>query len=226
MDTTARLWKVRRTVFQLLRDRGYVVSDEDYDMQQDDFKEKFGDFLDSGDAGVGEGKNRDQLTILTKMAPTEEAAAAGSAPDVESKIFVFFPSETKIGLSIINQYVARLMQENVSRCILVLEGPMTPFARSALSTIEKESNLRMEVFMDTELLVNITQHVLVPEHTVLTDDEKRTLLKRYRVKGEQLPRIQHSDPIARYYGMNRGQVAKIVRPSETAGRYVTYRLCV
>jgi len=80
--------------------------------------------------------------------------------------------------------------------------------------------------MQEELLVNITHHQLVPKHSVLQDSEKAELLKRYRAKESQLPKIQVEDPVAKYFGVRKGQVMKIVRPSETAGRYVTYRLAV
>ena len=60
------------------------------------------------------------------------------------------------------------------------------------------------MFMQEELLVNITQHELVPKHAVLSNSEKAELLKRYRAKDSQLPKIQCEDPIARYFGVRRG----------------------
>ena len=86
----------------------------------------------------------------------------------------------------------------VYRAIFVLQGPLTPFARNAIATCEKEAEIKMEMFQDMDLLMNITEHALVPQHTVLTEAEKRTLLDRYRVQQTQLPRIQYSDPIARF----------------------------
>lgn len=45
------------------------------------------------------------------------------------------------------------------------------------------------MFIQEELLVNITHHQLVPRHMVISDVEKAELLKRYRAKESQLPKI-------------------------------------
>jgi len=37
---------------------------------------------------------------------------------------------------------------------------------------------KLEEFSESDLLVNITHHTLVPKHEVLTPEEKRILLER------------------------------------------------
>ena len=113
--------------------------------------------------------------------------------------------------------------ENVFKAIIVVKTNLTAFAKQAIREVSQRG-YRIEYFRDAELLVDITEHKLVPTHSVLTDTQKQELLTRYRLKPSQLPRIQQQDPIARYLGLKTGQVVKITRPSETAGRYITYRI--
>eukprot|EP01070_Trichotokara_eunicae_P007612 Trichotokara_eunicae@DN5482_c0_g1_i3.p1 len=113
-------------------------------------------------------------------------------------------------------------ERSMQRAILVTQNVLTAFGREAIA--EAAPNHIIECFLETELLVNITKHELVPKHIPLSSEEKEALIARYNIKETMLPRIQVTDPVARYFGMSKGQVMKIVRPSETAGRYVTYRL--
>lgn len=139
-------------------------------------------------------------------------------------MFVFFPDDAKIGIKTVKNYCQRMQEENITRAIIVVQHGMTPSAKQSL--VDMAPKYILEHFLESELLINITEHELVPKHILLTPDEKAELLSRYKLKESQLMRIQAQDPVARYFGLKRGHVVKIIRPSETAGRYISYRLVV
>jgi len=204
---TYKLWRIRKTIMQLCHDRGYLVTQDELDQTLDGFKAQFGDKPSERRPG------RADLIVLV-----------AHNDDPTDQMFVFFPEEPKVGVKTIKTYCQRMQEENIHRAIIVVQHGMTPTAKQSLGDMAPKYIL--EQYLEAELLINITEHMLVPEHIVMTPDEKKELLDRYKLKESQLPRIQQSDPVSRYFGIKRGQVVKIVRPSETAGRYVTYRLVV
>jgi DNA-directed RNA polymerase I, II, and III subunit RPABC1 len=158
----------------------------------------------------GEMPSRENLTLFVAR-----------ATDSSDKMMVFFP-EGDVSVKECKAYAEKLKQDGVQRSIIVIAGKFSNFARTMLAELAPQ--YIMEHFVEEELLIDITEHDLVPEHVLLSVDEKKALLGRYKLRENQLPRIQKTDPVARYFGMQQGQVVKIIRKSETAGRYVTYRI--
>ena len=70
---------------------------------------------------------------------------------------------------------------------------------------------------------NIFKHRLVPKHEILSPEEAKELLEKYRVRPYQLPRIKASDIAVIAIGGKAGDIIKITRKSLTAGRHVSYR---
>lgn len=73
---------------------------------------------------------------------------------------------------------------------------------------------------------NILEHVLVPKHEILSEQEKEELLRKLKVKPEQLPVLLSTDPVAVAIGAKPGDIVKITRESPTAGISIAYRLVV
>jgi DNA-directed RNA polymerase I, II, and III subunit RPABC1 len=204
---TYKLWRIRKTVMALCHDRGYLVTQDELDQTQEQFKQQFGDKPSEKQPA------RSDLIILV-----------AHNDDPTDQMFVFFPDDAKIGIKTIRTYCKRMQEENITRAIIVVQAGMTPSAKQSL--VDMAPKYILEQFLEAELLINITEHDLVPEHVVMTPEEKRELLTKYKLKDNQLMRIQAGDPVSRYYGLKRGQVVKIIRASETAGRYISYRLVV
>jgi DNA-directed RNA polymerase I, II, and III subunit RPABC1 len=155
--------------------------------------------------------------MIERMKPAEGSAAQYNEPGT---VWIEFSKDISIGIKQMKTFLQHIDQHNFSTGILVTQTSLTPAATKLTTAV---AHRVIESFLEQDLLVNITHHELVPKHLLLSNEEKKKLLERYRLKESQLPRIQTGDPVAKYLGLKRGQVVKIIRKSETAGRYASYR---
>jgi len=82
------------------------------------------------------------------------------------------------------------------------------------------------VFTLEQLSYNIMNHVLVPPHKVLSNEEKETIKEKYNIVDEsQFPEISRFEPVAKVIGLRPGQLCEIKRKSKTAITNNYYRLC-
>ncbi|MGH0155399.1 UNVERIFIED_CONTAM: hypothetical protein FKN15_059163 [Acipenser sinensis] len=86
------------------------------------------------------------------------------------------PKEPKVGIKTIKMYCQRMQEENITRACIVVQMGMTPSAKQSL--VDMAPKYILEQFLQQELLINITEHELVPEHIVMTKEEVTELLGR------------------------------------------------
>jgi len=79
---------------------------------------------------------------------------------------------------------------------------------------------------------SVMSHQMVPTHILLGEKEEQEVLVKYKATKDCLPKIRRSDPCVQSLEVKageeirQGRVIKIIRKSETAGVYVTYRVVV
>jgi len=128
---------------------------------------------------------------------------------------IFHNKISKLGKII--PYQKYIADENIHTIIIVKSINYKIFLE-----IMKYSNT--EIFFIHELMINLIDHDLVPQHEVLNNDEKQKFLQEYKVKGKELPRILLCDPIVRYYNLSPGTILRITRPSIASGESIFYRI--
>ena len=75
-------------------------------------------------------------------------------------------------------------------------------------------------------MVDASQHNLVPEHSLVDEEELKGVLDEYNIDRTDLPKIKRRDPPLRDLDAEVGDVVRIDRESRTADRAVVYRLVI
>lgn len=175
---------VRKTLYEMLTDRGYDRIEEDtYD------------------------------SVVAYNTTTEDRA------------LVYFVYDHKVSVKRMKSIKDIIdAGERYTCLILVYKSAITAFAKQFIVTDVKDLNVQM--FSESELSFNITKHELVPKHEILSPEERKDTLKKYRTTLKHFPMMLSSDPVARYYGALPGTMMRITRKSPTAGEYILYRVVV
>ena len=200
MTESYDFYMARKTILEMLEDRKYPIDPTLKDVSFEEF----------------------HLFFEKKQIYFHVDAAKASDEEIPHRVYVLFFTESKsFGKKEYQTLVESMDIQVPSYSVIIV-------LKEKLNTVMKRehgSNLfeNVEFFMLNELKFNKTKYPLVPKHTLLMEEEKEEILKRYSAKLSDMPVISKNDPIVRYYGGKSGQMFEITR-STKAGIVKYYRI--
>jgi len=188
MPNYSNLKKSRKTIIEMLNERGYNLPNYLIEITLDEIKESYT-------------KNNINL------------------PTQDGKINTIFWDEP-LNISKINNYITKLKNENLNLVLVILgrnnvNDEITISQKRNLDSIFGKINY--EIFYIDELVFNVTKHHYVPSHVLLSEKESEIIFNSY---GKNLPLIDKSDIIVRYYGGKIDDIFKIIRSNNLYYRKV------
>jgi len=197
MENFNKFFKTRQTVLEMLRDRKYETSE---------YFDENGEYIQLNQELFNRDFNINNLKLTVSKI---------NNPD--DKILVLF-HEKKIGIDILKMIINQMNDVNIAHTILIVKYKVTSFAKKEI--IKLSSKYNFEIFLENEMLFNITKHRIVPKHILLDDIEAKELINCYGKKIFYLPKIFKTDAICKYYDGKVGDIFKIEREKNIYYRVV------
>jgi len=111
--------------------------------------------------------------------------------------------------------------------LIVVKEEMNDTIKSFIKHVWETEGIFIVIQNIKRLQFNILQHVLVPKHRIMDEEEITNLKKKYNIQHNNLlPDISRFDPVAQAICLRPGQICEILRPSKTAIQSNYYRVCV
>lgn len=132
------------------------------------------------------------------------------------KIVKILKEDSNIGVDHTSNLKNMMNKNNIDHVIIVLAGNISPAASSALS--ELRLSYTIEIFSIEDLSFDLLKFIDI-KYSALTEQETRDLLKSYRTKKFQFPKLLFDDPVRKYYGWKKGTIIR-----EREGENISYRV--
>jgi len=207
----SHIYTSRKTILELMEKQGYNISD----------------YSNFSISEVNSMKQNNQLDMLL------ETKEEDVTPENEKKkIYIRYYLTGKLAGKNIQEMIDDLfiLTETLNKkdtLFIIIKDEPNETMINELKHIWESEGIFIVIESIKRLQFNILNHVLVPEHRVMTDVEVKNIMIKYNITNtNQLPDISRFDPVARVIGLRPGQVCHIIRPSKTAIEANYYRVCV
>jgi len=151
-------------------------------------------------------------------------------PLINDDQLVFTIDDKKFGIKFVSNFLTTIKKEASIENFLEKNSDVHKFViinrlsdRAVKQILEYKNT---EVFTMDELLIVVIDHYLVPQHILLSPEEKENYLTTFNHQIRDMKKILLNDPIAKFYGAKVGDMFKIIRPSITAGKDIDYRIVI
>jgi len=193
----SKLFKVKKTQVEMLKDRDYDINDEEWILKSnvDEFYKVYGVLQDN-----------ERYAKLSKIYTNGRG----------NRIFVFYPVLTT------NKYLASTditpvlsSSKEIRNIIIISELNYSAELNKQIIQLQSknlfgkiENILNIQHFLYDELLFKVTDHTLVSKHVILSQEDAEKDVLEY-VTFDKLPQISINDVICKYLGAEIGQIIEI-----------------
>jgi DNA-directed RNA polymerase I, II, and III subunit RPABC1 len=216
-DRIKEIYKSRRNLLAILKKQGYAA--DDYD--------------GVGIADIAIMAKHGQLDMMLERGGDDGDGAGKEKPSgTGNKLYVrYIMTSTFRSPDMLSNLVEDLYAETLGPnddLIIVAQDDPNEKLMKLMEKLWIQEKIYVRVIGIKRLQFNILEHALVPQHTILSSEERESILKKYNVTDAttQLPVISRFDPVANVIGIRPGQVCEIKRSSRTAVTANYYRVCV
>jgi len=81
-----------------------------------------------------------------------------------------------------------------------------------------------QIFRESTMMIDIISNEIQPKFELLSPEEMKRVKEEYHITDYTIPKLLKTDPVAKYFGLKKGEVIRIVRPSQISGLSISYRI--
>jgi len=207
----SHIFNSRKTILELMEKQGYNTND----------------YANFSISEVNSMKQNNQLDMLLE---TQDDKVTSENP--KKKVYIRYylasrPAAKNIQEMIDDLFILTETLKKTDTLFIIIKDEPNETLINELKHIWERDGIFIVIENIKRLQFNILNHVLVPEHRVMSVSEVDDIMKKYNITEKiQFPDISRFDPVAKVICLRPGQVCNITRSSKTAIQTDYYRICV